>query len=72
MSDPLAQAPFTMDLVGCARCRGEGHPRIVFMPLEFPIEIPDSIRVFTHWAPCPANGEPILFTTVETPEKGDD
>jgi hypothetical protein len=70
------EAPFTMDLVGCARCHGEGHPRLVFMPLEFPIEIPGSGRVFTHWAPCPANGEPILFTAVEQSapadsEKGD-
>lgn len=60
--------PITIDLVGCARCHGEGHPELTFVPLTYPVEIPRGDMVeytltFTHWAPCPNNGEPIMFAT---------
>jgi hypothetical protein len=50
---------YEIDTVGCARCEGEGHTGIVFVPLALPFEC-DSWR-FTHWASCPTNGEPILM-----------
>lgn len=53
-------APVTMDQVGCARCLGRGHDNITFVPLTHPVAAGEYL--FTHWAPCPANGEPILLT----------
>jgi hypothetical protein len=50
----------TIDLRGCARCHGEGHPRITFRPLTFPVRR-DETTVYTHWAACPTNGEPIMM-----------
>ena len=41
-------------LVTCARCQGDHDERIDWKPLTHPVDD------FTHWAPCPANGEPIL------------
>jgi hypothetical protein len=55
-----AVTPVAMDLHGCARCRGEGHKALVFLPLEHPVEV-DDVEVFSHWAICPTNGEPILM-----------
>jgi hypothetical protein len=52
----------TYDLVGCARCHGDGHPQITFEPLTFPY-VEDNGTEMTHWAPCPTNGEPILMGT---------
>lgn len=49
----------TLDLNGCARCNGDGHPGITFQPLTHPVEIGG--HMLTHWAPCPTNGEPILM-----------
>lgn len=61
----MAEA-FTMDLVGCARCHGDGHPGLRFEPLTFPVEMGlPGAAVMTHWAPCPTNGEPILFGTTK-------
>lgn len=51
---------FTFDQVGCARCGGEGHKPITFKKLQKPSELPGGIK-FTHWAPCPTTGEPIMF-----------
>lgn len=45
----------TFDLVGCARCDGDGHPGLTFTKLTHPC------LDFTHWAPCPTNGEPIML-----------
>ena len=47
------------DLNGCARCHGDGHEGLVFKPLEHAVE--DADGEYTHWAPCPTNGEPILM-----------
>ncbi len=56
----------TIDLEGCARCQGDGHATLTFHPLTYSVEI-DSEEVFTHWAPCPTNGEPILLSIREAP-----
>lgn len=52
------------DLVGCARCHGDGHERLTFRKLTRPVEAEPGIRAytFTHWATCPATGEPILMS----------
>jgi hypothetical protein len=52
----------TFDLVGCARCHGDGHPGLTFAKLRYPVESSDP--PLTHWALCPANGEPILLAFV--------
>jgi hypothetical protein len=49
-----------MDLHGCARCDGEGHKALFFQQLTHPVLV-DGVEVFTHWAVCPTNGEPILM-----------
>lgn len=49
---------YTTDMEGCARCHGE-HPGITFVRLIHPI--PAKVGEFTHWAPCPTNGQPILL-----------
>lgn len=51
-----------VDVVGCARCHGDGHAGLKFMPLTYPY-IEDGGTEMTHWAPCPTNGEPILLGT---------
>lgn len=54
--------PITTSITGCARCRGAGHEDLTFAPLTHPIELEDELGdPYTHWAPCPANGEPILM-----------
>lgn len=56
-----------MDVVGCARCRGDGHEGLTFAALDNPVEIEgkDGMIVLTHWTPCPTNGQPILLAFVE-------
>ncbi len=45
---------------GCARCGGVHE--VDFKRLTNPIEAVDHDEVvYTHWAPCPTNGEPILM-----------
>ncbi len=60
--------PVTVDLVGCARCRGDGHPGLEFLPLAYPVELEGDEPDLTHWAPCPTNGEPILLRVEPKPE----
>lgn len=64
--------PFVFDLVGCARCEGEGHLRLLFQPFGLP---PDDLASsefpegrITHWALCPTTGEPILFMAGPQPD----
>lgn len=57
----LAGPSFTMDMQGCARCHGDGHPGIEFRKFNEPCEIPGLGIGATHWATCPTTGEPILF-----------
>lgn len=49
----------------CARCGGD-HENVGFKPLTKPIPGNDESVLWTHWAPCPTNGEPILQATVPT------
>ena len=60
-------APITIDLVGCARCLGEGHEGLIFQPLTHPVEFDLELMQenFTHWALCPTNGEPILMSVTK-------
>lgn len=49
----------------CARC-GEDHENMTFAQLERPMT-PDDVSppiTWTHWAPCPTNGQPILMRNV--------
>ena len=48
------------DLSGCVRCGGDHPGSIFFSPLLRAEEGESS-----HWAPCPANGEPLLLGKVE-------
>jgi hypothetical protein len=57
---PPSDQPFSIDLNGCARCHGDGHERLWFEVLTYPMEVGGV--VMTHWASCPENGEPILLT----------
>jgi len=54
---------FRQGIVGCARCHGEGHEDLWWEPLTYPAEF--GAARFTHWAPCPTNGQPILMCYVE-------
>lgn len=55
----------TTDLTGeCARC-GESHYDLEFQPLTRPTE-------WSHWAPCPTNGEPIMLKIVDLEEQADE
>jgi hypothetical protein len=53
----------TIDLNGCARCHGEGHPGLEFRKFTHPGDTGRGI-IFTHWALCPTNGEPIFYAAV--------
>lgn len=44
-----------IDVKTCARCN-EDHPELEFTPLTH------SQNDWTHWAACPANGEPIMLS----------
>lgn len=69
----MATETYVTDLVGCARCHGDGHESIAFTPLAHPVET-DGVVTATHWAPCPTTHEPILmvFTEIELPLKIND
>ena len=61
----------TVDLKHCARCGGD-HEQLVFRALTQPTH-----DGWTHWTPCPANGEPILLKEtadekayIEPPKRG--
>jgi hypothetical protein len=55
---------FTIDLNGCARCHGLGHPQLTFRRLTYPLSGVGAYdgAELTHWALCPTNGEPILLS----------
>lgn len=61
MTEPSA---FVSTIVGCARCHGDGHEDVLWQPLAHPVEDADGSE-WTHWASCPANGEPILMQVTE-------
>lgn len=53
--------PIETNIVGCARCGGDGHEGLTFSPLDHPVELADGTPALTHWCPCPTNGQPILL-----------
>lgn len=68
----------TRQVTACARC-GQDH-EVIFKKLTHPIQIFEdtrvrnaaffrnpSARLYTHWAPCPTNGEPILMRMMTGP-----
>lgn len=61
---PNAQSPtITVNAVnGCARCGGV-HENVQFALLSNPVleRTFFPAPAYTHWAPCPMNGEPILL-----------
>jgi hypothetical protein len=79
MNDPLAeesaselQAKETFDLPqlgNCARCK-QDHEDLTFEKLEYPHEVKS--EVWTHWAPCPTNGQPIMLTILDEDEYEDE
>lgn len=64
MSGLKVGEPYTCDLGGCARCRGDGHRNLTFEPLDHPVYTDEGKYEFTHWAPCSTNGQPILMCAV--------
>jgi hypothetical protein len=52
--------PHTGDQKGCARCGADEHLALTYLPFTYPIDMGDGFTA-THYAPCPTNGEPILF-----------
>lgn len=49
-----------VDLVGCARCEGDGHKALEFKSFTIPVE-----DYWTHWAMCPTVDEPILYVSLK-------
>jgi hypothetical protein len=45
------------NIVCCARC-GRDHPRLAFKKFTF------TGPLYTHYAPCPTNGEPVLLRAI--------
>lgn len=43
----------------CARCGGNHEQSVWFFKFTYPIQDSDG-TMWTHWAVCPTNGEPIL------------
>lgn len=56
------QELITVTIHNCARCGGD-HEMVVFSKLAEPVDIDGEC---THWALCPAIGEPILLETFIT------
>lgn len=57
----------TTDVRWCARCGGD-HPNLTFERLDRHV---DGDPPMTHWASCPATGEPILMRIAERPTPRD-
>ena len=56
----------------CARC-GEDHQNLVAHKLDRPWAPPEARGVtWTHWMPCPTNGQPILVLFTSAPTEGPD
>lgn len=54
-------------IVHCARC-GEDHLNLTAKPLTRPVMDYSNNQekvLYTHWVPCPVNGEPILVVEVD-------
>ena len=57
-------------IIHCARC-GEDHINIEAKKFTQPVleDAPSEKALYTHWALCPTNGEPILVVEVTTDGK---
>ena len=57
-----------VDVRSCARCQGD-HDKLTFKELTYYVftdgSFGDEDVLFTHWALCPDNGEPIMMS-IET------
>jgi hypothetical protein len=52
----------TQDVKRCSRCGGN-HTALVFKKFDRPVAPADLTSTsWSHWAPCPATGEPILLS----------
>lgn len=51
----------TEDIEKCARCAG-AHTGLEFKLLTRPLSPPEVFWAWEYWAPCPTNGEPVLFS----------
>lgn len=50
-----------MTVYSCSRC-GFDHDNVPLLKLTNPFAPPEAMGLeWTHWAPCPTNGEPILI-----------
>lgn len=57
---PTPEGTFEMSTEHCARCDGD-HVGVLALPLTQPHSPPEAGGlVWTHWFPCPTNGEPVL------------
>lgn len=50
---------FLKKIIHCARCGGD-HENVDTKPFAQPFRL--GVDTWTHWAPCPTNGDPILVT----------
>lgn len=57
------------NIQGCNRC-GQDHLEVDATKLDNPFSPPEAGGItWTHWAPCPKNGQPILFVLTSDVEK---
>lgn len=70
----MAEPNLTRNIQHCARCH-QDHQQLTFRKLTNPVRIFEDIdkpknsaftrnpttQLYSHWAPCPTNGEPILM-----------
>lgn len=55
-----SSADTTCDVISCSRCGGD-HLAVRFAPLDRPFAPAEAEPiVWTRWAPCPSNGQPIM------------
>jgi hypothetical protein len=65
---------FVESVVGCARCRGEGHEDLTWLPFTRPFQVIIKVDglpcayTATHWAMCPTLNEPIMWGTIDVQE----
>lgn len=65
--DPMADEKFR-ELKNCARC-GETHADLPFKPLARPVYDDRDGELYTHWAPCPTNGDPIMMLVMPSTDE---
>jgi len=59
-ADASGADAMTCDVVSCSRCGGD-HRAVRFEPMARPFAPAEAAPiVWTRWAPCPTNGQPIL------------